>query len=136
MDSLIRKACELGEKTAHCRVEVILKATLWMKEKYRQVPNGKIAAMIALHYLMLAMRREYHAEPQTVERTHRPRARLVEGSEPRSSLEYNQRRARGIVKEGLAKKKQIAMIQIGQKIDDLIDDFRIRGLPKRRNHEG
>ena len=67
MDSLIRKACELGEKTAHCRVEVILKATFWMEEKYRQVPNGKIAAMIALHYLMLAMRREYRTEPQTVE---------------------------------------------------------------------
>ena len=67
MDSLIRKACELGEKTAYCRVEVILKATLWMEEKYRQVPNGRIAAMIALHYLMLAMRREYQKKPQTVE---------------------------------------------------------------------
>ena len=67
MDALIRKACELGEKTAHFRVEVILKATLWMEEKYRQVPNGKIAAMIALHYLMLAMRPEYQTEPQIVE---------------------------------------------------------------------
>lgn len=67
MDSLIRKACELGQKTAHCRVEVILKATLWMEEKYRQAPNGKIAAMIALHHLMLAMRDEYRTEPQTVE---------------------------------------------------------------------
>jgi hypothetical protein len=37
MDALIRKACELGEKTAHFRVEVILKATLWMEEKCRQV---------------------------------------------------------------------------------------------------
>jgi hypothetical protein len=26
MESLIRKACELGEKTAHCNVEVILNA--------------------------------------------------------------------------------------------------------------
>ena len=34
MDSLIRKVCELGEKTAHCNVEVILDATLWMEEKY------------------------------------------------------------------------------------------------------
>ena len=50
MDSLIRKACDLGEKTAHCSVEVILNAILWMEEKYRDVPNGKIAAMIALHY--------------------------------------------------------------------------------------
>jgi hypothetical protein len=67
MDSLIRKACELGEKTAHCRVEVILKATFWMEEKYWQAPNGKIAAMIALHYLMLAMRPEYQRAPQTIE---------------------------------------------------------------------
>jgi hypothetical protein len=43
MDALTRKACELGEKTAHFRVEVVLKATLWMEEKYRQVPNPKIA---------------------------------------------------------------------------------------------
>ena len=35
MDSLIRKACELGEKTTHCSVEVILNATRWMEEKYR-----------------------------------------------------------------------------------------------------
>jgi hypothetical protein len=45
MDSLIRKACELGEKTAHCSVEVILNATRWMEEKYRDAPHGKIAAM-------------------------------------------------------------------------------------------
>ena len=48
MDSLIRKACELGEKTAHCNVEVILNAIMWMEEKYRGSPNGKIAAMIAI----------------------------------------------------------------------------------------
>jgi|SRR4029077_7226331 hypothetical protein len=67
MDSLIRKACELGEKTAYCSVQVILKATTWMEEKYRDAPNGKIAAMIALHYLMLAMRQEYRSLPETVE---------------------------------------------------------------------
>ena len=67
MDSLIRKACELGEKTAHCNVEVILNAILWMEEKYRDVPNGKIAAMIALHYLMLAIRSEYRTNPKAVE---------------------------------------------------------------------
>jgi hypothetical protein len=67
MDSLIRKACELGKRTAHCRVEVILNATKWMEEKYRDVPNGKIAAMIALHYLMLAMRQEYRGSQETIE---------------------------------------------------------------------
>jgi hypothetical protein len=67
MDCLIRKACELGEKTAHCNVEVILDATLWMEEKYRDVPSGTIAAMIALHYLMLAIRSEYRTKPQAIE---------------------------------------------------------------------
>ena len=67
MDSLIRKACELGEKTAHCSVEVILNATRWMEEKYRDAPNGKIATMIALHYLMLAIRSEYRTKPQVIE---------------------------------------------------------------------
>ena len=67
MDFLIRKACELGQKTAHCNVEVIVNATLWMEEKYRDAPNGRIAAMIALHYLMLATRMEYRTNPQTVE---------------------------------------------------------------------
>src|SRR5262245_26279149 len=64
MDSLIRKACELGEKTAHCNVEVIVNATSWMEGKYRDAPNGKIAAMIALHYLMLAIRNESQANPK------------------------------------------------------------------------
>jgi hypothetical protein len=67
MDVLIRKACELGEKTAHFRVEVILKATLWMEERYRQSRNPKIAAMIALHYMILAVRQEPWTRPHTVE---------------------------------------------------------------------
>jgi hypothetical protein len=67
MDSLIRKACELGEKTAHCNVEVILNATQWMEERYRDLPTGKIAAMIALHYWMLAIRSEYRTKPQAIE---------------------------------------------------------------------
>jgi hypothetical protein len=67
MDLLIRKACELGETTAHCNVDVILNATLWMENKYREAPNGKIAAMIALHYLMLATRSEYLTKPEVIE---------------------------------------------------------------------
>jgi hypothetical protein len=67
MDALISKACELGNKTAHCRVEVILNATKWMEEKYRDVPNGKIAVMIALHYLILAMRQEHRGKQEIIE---------------------------------------------------------------------
>jgi hypothetical protein len=57
----------LGEKTAYCGVDVILNSILWMEEKYRDVRNGKIAAMIALHYLMLAIRSEYRKNPQAIE---------------------------------------------------------------------
>ena len=67
MDSLIRKACELGETTAHCNVEVIVNATSWMEGKYRDAPNGKIAAMMALHYLMLAIRNEHQTQLQLIE---------------------------------------------------------------------
>jgi hypothetical protein len=63
MDSLIRKACELGEKTAHCNGEVILDATLWMEESTATFPSGTIAAMIALHYLMLAIRTGQNPRP-------------------------------------------------------------------------
>jgi hypothetical protein len=48
-------------------VDVILNSILWMEEKYRDVPNGKIAAMIALHYLMPAIRSEYRTKPQAIE---------------------------------------------------------------------
>ena len=41
MDALTHKACELGEKTAHFRVEVILKATLWMEENTARFPTVK-----------------------------------------------------------------------------------------------
>jgi hypothetical protein len=62
----ICKACELGEKTGHFRTEVIFKATLWMEEKYREAPEAKIAVMIALHYMILAMRQESRTQPHTV----------------------------------------------------------------------
>jgi hypothetical protein len=61
MDLLIRKACELGEKTATVTWRSLINATLWMETKYREVPKGKIAAVIALHYLMLT-RGEYRTK--------------------------------------------------------------------------
>ena len=42
MDSLIRKACELGEKTAHCNVEVILNATHGWKKSTATFPPAKL----------------------------------------------------------------------------------------------
>jgi hypothetical protein len=67
MDSLIRKACELGAKNAPCSAEVILNAARWMERNYHDVPNDKIAAIIALHYLMFAFRSVAGTSPPAIE---------------------------------------------------------------------
>lgn len=56
MDSLVQKAWELYRLTARFRIETIVKATNWLEEKYRQAPDGRIAMVVALHYLLLALR--------------------------------------------------------------------------------
>lgn len=62
MDTLVQKAWELYQRTAGFRVETILTAIVWLEEKHRKTPDGKIAMAIALHYLILAL----HEDP-TVE---------------------------------------------------------------------
>jgi len=57
-DTLMRKAWALCKQTEQCPTEIILKATIWLEEKYQQAPDSKTAAVIALHYLMLAMRQD------------------------------------------------------------------------------
>jgi hypothetical protein len=58
MDPLIQKAWELYQLTAGVPVETILTATVWLEEKFRQTPDGKIATAIPLHYLLLALRHD------------------------------------------------------------------------------
>ncbi len=55
-DPLIRKAWTLCKETAQCPTEILLKAAIWLEENYQQTPDGNTAMVIALHYLMLAMR--------------------------------------------------------------------------------
>jgi hypothetical protein len=57
-DPLIRKAWALCKETEQCPTEIILKATIWLEEKYQQAPDSNTAAVIALHYLMLTMRQD------------------------------------------------------------------------------
>lgn len=62
-DPLVRKAWELCRQTAQCPIEVILEATVWLEEQHRQTPRSSTAIVIALQYLMLAMRRELRTRP-------------------------------------------------------------------------
>ena len=62
MDTLIRKAWELYQHTAHFRVETILTATVWLEEKHRKAPSDKVALAIAVHYLLLALRQDLDME--------------------------------------------------------------------------
>jgi hypothetical protein len=63
-DPLVRKAWELCHQTAHCPIEIILEATVWLEEKYQQAPQGNTAIVIALQYLLLAMRRDLRRNPE------------------------------------------------------------------------
>ncbi len=62
-DPLVRKAWELCRQTAPCPIEVILEATIWLEEKHRQTPHSRTAIVIALQYLILAMRQELRSSP-------------------------------------------------------------------------
>ena len=64
MDTLIRKAWELYQHTAHFRVETILTATVWLEEKHRKTPSDNVAMAISLHYLILAVRHDAGMESQ------------------------------------------------------------------------
>lgn len=55
MDILVQKAWELHQHTARFPVETILTATVWLEEKHRKTPGERIAMVIALHYLILAL---------------------------------------------------------------------------------
>lgn len=66
-DSLIQKAWEIRHQAECFPVEIILKATLWLEEKYRQSPQVETATAIALQYLVLAMRRAQTSPAQAKE---------------------------------------------------------------------
>jgi hypothetical protein len=62
-DPLVRKAWELCRQTAQCPLAVILEATVWLEEKYTRTPHSNTAIVIALQYLLLAMRHELRSRP-------------------------------------------------------------------------
>ncbi|HEY1269280.1 MAG TPA: hypothetical protein VGH16_18620 [Candidatus Binatia bacterium] len=60
-ESMLQKAWALCRTAQGCPETVILGATGWLEENYR-APDPGTAATIAIHYLMLAMRRPIAAE--------------------------------------------------------------------------
>jgi hypothetical protein len=61
-DPLIQKAWEIRQQAEQFPLEVLRKAAAWLEEKYRQTPSKEIAVALALHYLLLSMRRP-HTSP-------------------------------------------------------------------------
>jgi len=61
-DPLVQKAWEMREQAECFPIEVILKATFWLEERYQQTPEAQTAIAIALQYMVLAMRRA-HTSP-------------------------------------------------------------------------
>ena len=65
-------------------METILTAIVWLEEKHRKMPGEKIAMVIALHYLILALRHDATVESAAAEeycaRAARWQARACESS--------------------------------------------------------
>lgn len=57
LDPLVQKAWEILQQAECFPIEIILKATAWLEEKYQQTPEAETAIAIALQYMVLAMRR-------------------------------------------------------------------------------
>lgn len=56
-DPLVQKAWEIRQQAECFPIEIILKATAWLEERYQESPEAETAIAIALQYMVLAMRR-------------------------------------------------------------------------------
>lgn len=52
---LIQVAWELHKRTRHCPKALIVNATRWLEDCYRDSPDWKTAFAIAVHYVILAL---------------------------------------------------------------------------------
>lgn len=62
LDPWIEKAWRLYRETECFPDATVLKAVRWLEEKHRKAPHWDTAVVIALHYLILAMREEMERE--------------------------------------------------------------------------
>jgi hypothetical protein len=58
LDPWIDKALQMKRETECFPTVTILKAALWLEKKHGHAPHYDTAAIISLHYLVLALRKE------------------------------------------------------------------------------
>lgn len=58
IDPWIEKALRMQRQTECFPIVTILKATLWLEKRHDQAPDYDSAAIISLHYLVLALRKQ------------------------------------------------------------------------------
>jgi hypothetical protein len=58
VDVWIEKALRMQRETECFSTITILKAALWLEKKHREVPYYDTAAILSLHYLVLALRKK------------------------------------------------------------------------------
>lgn len=58
IDPWIKKALRMQRETECFPTVTILKAALWLEEKHAEAPHYDTAAIISLHYLVLALRKK------------------------------------------------------------------------------
>jgi hypothetical protein len=63
LDSWIEKAAQMQRETECFPTLTILKAALWLEKKYQEAPHYDLAAIISLHYLVLALRKKDRGRP-------------------------------------------------------------------------
>ncbi|HWO40579.1 MAG TPA: hypothetical protein VNO43_02110 [Candidatus Eisenbacteria bacterium] len=63
----IERAWQMHRQAACVPNTTILKAALWLEGKYRQTPSLETAAIISLHYLVLALRKHAARRPALFE---------------------------------------------------------------------
>jgi hypothetical protein len=58
VDPWIEKAVRMQRETECFPTVTILKAALWLEQKHHEAPHYDTAAIISLHYLVLALRKQ------------------------------------------------------------------------------
>ena len=54
----IEKAWQVHRQAEHVSNVTMLKSALWLERKYRAAPGFETAAILSLHYLVLALRKQ------------------------------------------------------------------------------
>jgi hypothetical protein len=63
LDPWIEKAARMQRETECFPTVTILKAALWLEKKHQEAPHYDSAAIISLHYLVLALRKKDDGRP-------------------------------------------------------------------------